>query len=147
MVGAPITVDDPVAAVKEWFQLLTVYCSTVDYDSARQIFAGDVASFGTYADAVRGLDRLQKEQWEQVWPRTSGFRVLMDSVNGGGDVNVAWGMATWESTGYKEGGVEFLRRGRATAVLARSSDGWAAVHTHFSLLPDVSRSTQDPSVS
>jgi ketosteroid isomerase-like protein len=132
----PITADDPLIAVQDWFQLMTLYCSTVDYDSARQIFAGDVASFGTYADAVRGLDRLQKEQWEQVWPRTSGFRVLMDSVFGGGDAHVAWGMATWESTGYDEGGGEFLRRGRATTVLVRSNDRWAAVHTHFSLFPD-----------
>lgn len=145
--GTPITVDDPVAAVEEWFQLLTVFCSSVDYDSARQIFSGDVASFGTYADAVRGLDRLQKEQWEQVWPHTSGFRVLMDSVQGGGDVNVAWGMATWESIGYDEHRAEFLRRGRATVVLTQANDRWAAVHTHFSLFPDVTRSTQDPSDS
>ena len=142
-----ITVNDPATAVEEWFQLLTVYCSSVDYDSARQIFSGDVASFGTYADAVRGLDRLQKEQWEQVWPRTSGFHVLMDSVQAGGDVNVAWGMATWESTGYDEHRAEFLRRGRATVVLAKANDHWGAVHTHFSLFPDVAGSTPEPSAS
>ena len=145
--GPPITVNDPVAAVKEWFQLLTVFCSSVDYDSAREIFSDDVASFGTYADAVRGLDRLQKEQWEQVWPRTSGFHVLMDSVQAGGGVNAAWGMATWESTGYDENRAEFLRRGRATVVLAQANDRWAAVHTHFSLFPDVTRSTQESSAS
>jgi ketosteroid isomerase-like protein len=53
-------------------------------------------------------------------------------------------MAMWESTGYDEKGKEFPRRGRATVVLARSDGRWAAIHTHLSLLPDVSRSKDAP---
>lgn len=145
MPAAEITPDDPRRAVEEWFQLLTTYCSSVDYASARHIFADDVASFGTFADAVRGLDLLQARQWEQVWPKTKGFHVLMDTVHGGGGVDTAWGMGTWESIGFKAGGEEFLRRGRATVVLRRSNGRWAAVHTHFSLFPKASGTTSGDS--
>ncbi len=144
MTAQPITVEDPAAAVRRWFELMTLYCSTVDYGSARTIFSDDVASFGTHADAVNSLDRLQKEQWEQVWPRTEGFRVLMETVRAGGDANIAWGMATWESTGYHETGEAFQRRGRATVVLSRTNGRWLAVHTHFSLHRGISRDTFDP---
>lgn len=139
MAGAPITVEDPISAVQEWFAKLSLYCTTVDYDSAREIFSAEVASFGTLADVVTGLDRLQQEQWEQIWPRTSGFRVLTDTVHAGGDANVAWGMATWTSTGYDERGEAFERPGRATIVLTRSDGRWVAVHTHFSLYRGVSQ--------
>lgn len=132
-----ITSEDPVSAITEWFGKLSRYCSTVDYKSAREIFAEDVSSFGTRADAVTGLDRLQKEQWEQVWPQTSGFRVLMDTVRGGGNAEIAWGMAIWTSTGYDRQGGEFERPGRATVVLTRTRGGWRAVHTHFSLFREV----------
>ncbi|MGH2734991.1 MAG: YybH family protein [Actinomycetota bacterium] len=136
-----ITVEDPTAAVREWFEKLALYCSTVDYESARAIFSPEVASFGTQADAVAGLERLQAEQWEQIWPRTSGFRVLMETVRAGGDANVAWGMATWSSLGYDERGNSFERPGRATVVLTRSTDRWTAVHTHFSLFRGVDQRT------
>jgi ketosteroid isomerase-like protein len=138
---AAIVVDDPHSAVREWFEKLTLYCSTVDYESAREIFAQEVASFGTQADAVTGLDRLQREQWQEIWPRTAGFRVLMDTVRAGGDDKLAWGMATWTSTGFDADGREFERPGRATVVLTRSAGRWRAVHTHFSLYRGVSQET------
>ena len=137
MAGEPITIEDPVSAVAEWFEKLTLYCSTVDYGAAREIVADDVASFGTQADAVAGLDLLQREQWEQVWPSTSGFKVLMDTVRSGGDAGMAWGMAVWTSSGYDEQGLAFERPGRATVVLRRDRGRWEAVHTHFSLFRGV----------
>jgi ketosteroid isomerase-like protein len=139
VVEAAITIEDPVSAVREWFEKMTRYCSTVDYESAREICSDEVASFGTKAGVVAGLDRLQKEQWEQVWPRTSGFRVHMDSVRGSGNADIAWGMAVWSSTGYDQMGQEFERLGRSTVVLNRSDGRWLATHTHFSLRPDDAR--------
>ena len=136
-----IFTPDPSAAVREWFEKLTRYCSSVDYESAREIFSDDVASFGTQADAVEGLDLLQLRQWQEIWPRTSGFHVVMDTVKGGGDDQFAWGMAIWTSTGFDDQGKEFERPGRATVVLRRSVDRWRAVHTHFSLLKGVSQET------
>jgi ketosteroid isomerase-like protein len=138
---AAIVVEEPIAAIREWFEKLTRYCSTVDYESAREIFSEEVSSFGTQADAVTGLDRLQREQWQEIWPRTSDFRVLMDTVHAGGDDQVAWGMATWSSTGFDANGEGFERPGRATVVLMRSEDRWEAVHTHFSLYRGVSQKT------
>lgn len=54
-----IVTDDPSDAVKQWFSMLSRYCASEDYNSTRAIFARDVASFGTKADIVVGLD--QKE--------------------------------------------------------------------------------------
>jgi ketosteroid isomerase-like protein len=100
-----------------------------------------VASFGTRADIVTGLDRLQRNQWEGIWPNIAGFRVDLDSVRGGGNGAAAWGIAVWASTGFHEDGTSFHRPGRATVALERrktsaAPDGeWLAVHTHFSLNP------------
>lgn len=137
MAGELITVEDPVGAIAEWFAKLSSYVSTENYEAARKIVADDVAAFGTQADAVVGLDLLQSEQWEQVWPRTSGFKVLMETVRSGGDAGIAWGMATWTSFGYDEKGLVFDRPGRATIVLRRDGARWEAVHTHFSLFRGV----------
>jgi ketosteroid isomerase-like protein len=136
-----IGVENPAAAVREWFEKLTLYCSRVDYESARQIFSENVASFGTQADAVEGLDLLQRQQWQEIWPRTSGFRVLLETVKAGGDEQFAWGMATWTSTGFDKDGREFERPGRATVVLRRVEGRWLAVHTHFSLYRGVNQET------
>jgi ketosteroid isomerase-like protein len=138
MTETSISVPDPGAAVREWFEKLSVFCSSLDYESARRIFADDVSSFGTHANAVTGLERLQKEQWEQIWPRTSNFRVHMDTVHAGGEGDLGWGMAIWTSLGYTDQSQTFERRGRATVVIARRDGRWVAVHTHFSLfrVPD-----------
>jgi ketosteroid isomerase-like protein len=144
MTDAAIVVEDPAAAVVEWFEKMSRFCSTMDYSSAREIFDEEVASFGTYADAVSGLDVLQQQQWEQVWPRTTGFRVLMETIRSGGVGEIAWGMAIWSSTGYDEAGAEFDRPGRATVVLEKSDGRWKAIHTHFSLLRATNRESHGP---
>ena len=137
----PITGNDHLAIVREWFAQLSSACASVDYEAGRAIFAEDVASFGTKADIVIGLDPLQANQWEGIWPNIKDFRVDLDSVRGGGDGDSAWGIATWTSTGFHESGESFHRPGRATVALERrktetSPEGeWLAVHTHFSLNP------------
>jgi ketosteroid isomerase-like protein len=130
-----ITVINPKAAVTEWFQRLSRYCASVDYTSARPIFADEVVSFGTKADIVSGLDYLQQNQWEGIWPNIQDFQINLASIHAGGDSNVAWGVATWTSTGFHEDGTSFHRPGRATIVLERRNGQWVSVHTHFSLNP------------
>ncbi len=136
-----ITAQGPLGAVREWFAVLSDCCSRVDYASAHGIFAPDVASFGTWADIVTGLDLLQKDQWEGIWPNISNFAINLASVRGGGDENLAWGIALWSSTGFHESGAAFNRPGRATVILERRTVPasqrriWLAVHTHFSLNP------------
>lgn len=138
---SPITTTDYVEAAKEWFTRLRAACATVDYEAGRRIFANDVASFGTKADIVIGLDALQQNQWEGIWPNIAGFEIDLDSVRGGGDRNSAWGIATWTSTGFDESGKSFHRPGRATVTLERKrtelapGGEWLAIHTHFSLNP------------
>jgi ketosteroid isomerase-like protein len=134
---APITTPDPIAAIQEWFSRLSQYCAAVDYGSARTIFAPDVVSFGTKAKIVAGLDPLQANQWEGIWPNIQDFRIELETIQAGGDESYAWGIATWTSTGFDETGRAFDRPGRATVILNRRADRWLAVHTHFSLTPGV----------
>ena len=135
MMSLTITTDDPKRAIVEWFEKLGECCASVDYDSAHSIFADDVLSFGTKADIVSGLDHLQKNQWEGIWPNIRDFKIAMETIHSGGDEDHAWGIVTWTSTGYSEGGSSFDRPGRATVILERRGDRWLSVHTHFSLNP------------
>ena len=130
-----IIIADPKAAVTQWFERLGRYCASVDYSSARAIFADDVVSFGTRADIVAGLDHLQRNQWEGIWPNIQDFQINLDSVHAHGDERMAWGVATWTSTGFHEDGTSFFRPGRATVILERRNGQWLSVHTHFSLNP------------
>jgi ketosteroid isomerase-like protein len=142
--AGPITGADPKAAVSEWFARLGRYCASVDYDSTRAIFAPDVVSFGTRADIVSSLDHLQKNQWEGIWPNIQDFKIDLDSIHAGGDDHVAWGVATWTSTGFHEDGDSFFRPGRATVILERRNGEWLSVHTHFSLNPGTPPRTYGP---
>ena len=128
-----ITAADPKAAVAEWFSRLDKNCAAVDYAATRPIFADDVVSFGTRADIVSGLDLLQLNQWEGIWPNIEDFKINLDNIHAGGDQNMAWGVATWTSTGFNEDGTFFSRPGRATTILERRDGAWVSVHTHFSL--------------
>jgi len=137
----PITVQDHLAAARQWFVRLSTACATVDYEAGLRIFADDVASFGTKADIVTGLAPLHQNQWEEIWPLIADFKVDLDSVRGGGDGDSAWGIAVWNSMGFNERGEPFERPGRATVALERRqtvaapNGEWLAVHTHFSLNP------------
>jgi ketosteroid isomerase-like protein len=133
----PISAVDAAAAaaVREWFARLSRYCAGVDYASTRAIFAGDVVSFGTKAEVVTGLDRLEAEQWRGIWANISDFKIDLASIWSGGEAGLAWGVALWTSTGYDEQGGPFERPGRATIVLERRNGSWLCVHSHFSLKP------------
>jgi ketosteroid isomerase-like protein len=140
----PITIADPQAAVREWFARLSQYCAAVDYPSTHAIFAPDVVSFGTKAKIVSGLEPLQANQWEGIWPNIRDFQIELDTIHSGGDANHAWGIATWTSTGFDEAGRPFHRPGRATVILERRAGTWLAIHTHFSLAPGTPPRTYGP---
>ncbi|MCH7594075.1 MAG: nuclear transport factor 2 family protein [Chloroflexi bacterium] len=131
----PITEADPEDAIRAWFALLGEFCAAIDYDSAEAIFATDVVSFGTRADIVSGLDNLRRNQWEGIWGNIADFKIVPESVRGFGERDIAWGVATWTSTGFDEAHRPFKRPGRATVTLARRDGTWLATHTHFSLNP------------
>jgi ketosteroid isomerase-like protein len=139
-----IIVADPVAAVREWFRRLGEYCAAVDYASARALFAADVVSFGTKAKIVAGLDFLQANQWEGIWPNIQDFQIELETIHAGGDNAFAWGIATWTSTGFDEAGGSFERPGRATIILHRRNGRWLAIHSHFSLAPGTPPHTYGP---
>ena len=144
MASLAITTADPEKAIVEWFEVLGKSCASVDYGSARPIFAEDVLSFGTRADIVSGLDPLQKNQWEGIWPNIRDFKINIGTIHSGGDEHHAWGVATWTSTGFNEDGSSFNRPGRATVILERRQDRWLSVHTHFSLNPGTPPRTYGP---
>jgi len=81
-----ITDSDANVAIVEWFEKLGKYCASVDYDSARAIFAADVLSFGTRADIVSGLEPLQSNQWEGIWPNIQDFKINLDTIHSDGDL-------------------------------------------------------------
>lgn len=139
-----ITAETPEAAVAAWFERLGAHCAAGEYGPARAIVAPDVVSFGTKADVVTGLDHLQENQWEGIWPYIEGFGFDEGSVHAAGQGDVAWGVATWESVGFDESGEPFHRPGRATVVLERRGEDWLAVHTHFSLFPGTPPRTFGP---
>lgn len=139
-----ITVEDPEIAVEEWFDRLGTYCAAGEYEPAREIVAPDVVSFGTKADIVSGLDLLQTNQWEGIWPNIEGFAFDEENIHAAGRDDLAWGVATWESVGFDESGEPFHRPGRATVVLERRDGVWLAVHTHFSLFPGTPPRTFGP---
>ena len=123
------------AAVRAWFETLERCVRSVDYETARGIFAPDVVSFGTRAEIVSGLDALQAEQWSGVWPNISDFTFDLTSLHVAGNGESIWAAVVWTSTGYHEDGTPFARPGRATVTFARRGGRWVATHTHFSLKP------------
>ena len=140
-VTPPITTTDPAEAVEQWFTLLSGYCASVDYDSAEDIVAEDVASFGTATDIVSGRTPLRQGQWESIWGNITDFKMDLDNVYARGSDDQAWGMVTWTSTGYDSDHQPFHRPGRATVTLERREGVWLAVHTHFSLYPGTPQRT------
>lgn len=140
----PVTDADAPTAVRTWFEHLQAAVRAVDYEAGRAIFAADVVAFGTKAGTVQGLDHLQANQWSNIWPTTEGFTVDLDSLHADAEGDLAWGVATWTSTGFDEAGEPFDRPGRVTVLLECREGAWLAVHTHFSLFPGVPQETYGP---
>ena len=133
--------SDDLEDLRQWFRTWGSCVAAVDFQSARPLFSEDVIGFGTHAAFVVGLDALQKEQWEKIWPNIATFRFLVDDLVGAVDGDAAWAAVRWRSTGYDENGTAFDRPGRATVTFRRVSNGWLGTHTHFSLDPGIPQKT------
>ena len=126
-------------ASRAWFGTWGSLVASVDYVSARDLVHPDVIGFGTFMDVVRGLDRLEAQQWRSIWPTIGDFRFLVDQLvsDVSDDGKHAYGIVPWTSTGFHEDGSTYDRPGRATVLFTREheSDPWRAIHTHISLAP------------
>ena len=107
----------------------------VDYDRARPLFADDVVAFGTFAAVVSGRERLEHEQWRNVWPRIQGFTFRLDQLHCLGGEQALCVVVPWDSLGRRDDGQLFNRPGRATLLLVQRGPRWVATHSHFSLAP------------
>ena len=120
----------------DFFDRWTELVRAVDYDTARAMFDPGLVAFGTYADFLVGLDRVEREQWRQVWGNIADYRFRTEALHC--DVSPDRLMATvavpWSSTGFREDGTSFPRNGRATVTLRRDAvqRPWRGVHTHLS---------------
>jgi ketosteroid isomerase-like protein len=133
--------QDDLDPLRDWFRAWGTHVAAVDFQSARPLFSDDVIGFGTHAAFVKGLDALQQEQWERIWPNITDFRFFVDDLVGAIDGNAAWAAVPWTSTGYDEAHNAFDRPGRATVTFRRGADRWLGTHTHFSLHPGVPHRT------
>jgi ketosteroid isomerase-like protein len=148
--GAPAAdAADDLARVRAWFAELARHVQAVDFAAARPLFAEDLIAFGTFTDFIDGRDGAERAQWRNVWQTIDGFAWRLDGVRAlvSPDRLFAVGMAVWDSTGYREDGTPFDRRGRATVSFRRAGTDapWLATHTHMSLFrgtPDASHGTK-----
>jgi ketosteroid isomerase-like protein len=108
---------------------------SADYERARALFAEDVVAFGTFAAVVSGRDRLEHEQWRNVWPTIRDFKFRLDDLHCLGVEKALCVVVPWDSVGRGEDGQFFNRPGRATLLLKPRGDRWVATHSHFSLAP------------
>lgn len=131
--------------VRDWVKGWSDEVAAVDIATARERFDAALVAFGTRADIVVGLDRVEAEQWAPTWPAIEDFEMLVDDahVEVSDDRLMAVVAVGWTSTGIAEDANRFDRPGRATIVLRRSdvSAPWRGVHTHFSLARGVPQTT------
>lgn len=139
MIRTPDT--DDLDRVKSWFRRLSEHVRAVDFAGAHPLFAEDMIAFGTFENFVTSRDRVEAQQWRNVWPVTTDFRYREDDIRAivSPDRLTAIGMGVFDSTGYGEDGAAYQRPGRTTVALSRPAigDDWVAVHTHMSLFRDV----------
>ena len=135
MTGLPTASPELRAVFTEWLERFAGFVREVDYASARPLFHPDVLAFGTHRDVIPGLDAWVATQWDNVWPKTSGFRFDLPATHmlASADEGMAVLVAPWTSTGYEPDGTPFDRPGRATMVFSRLDGAWLCTHSHMSL--------------
>ena len=127
------------AATRAWFvgwlERFSGYVREVDYAAARPLFHQDILAFGTHRDIISGVGAWQSTQWDNVWPKTSGFRFDTDSarVLVSADNTMATVVVPWSSTGYHADGSTFDRPGRASMIFNKDDGAWLCTHSHMSL--------------
>jgi ketosteroid isomerase-like protein len=135
MDSLPTANPDLTQFFRQWLETFAGYVREVDYSAARPLFHPDVLAFGTHNDVIPGLDKWVVTQWDNVWPKTTDFRFVLEqtSVLASPDCLMAIVIAPWTSTGYHPDGQPFPRPGRATMVFSKTADGWLCTHSHMSL--------------
>lgn len=126
----------------DWLDRVSAHVRDVDYGAVRPLVHPDALAFTKQNDVISGLEAWIRTEWDETWPRTSGFRFLPEraEVLASADGTLAVVVAPWTSTGYHQNGTRFDRPGRGTIVFARGPDGrWLVVHCHTSLNPGVPR--------
>ena len=106
-----------------------------DFAGARGIFSLEVVGFGSHASLLVGLDALERDQWQHVWPVIEDFTFLIRDLVCGLSSDLVWIACPWTSSGQERNGTLRPRPGRMTAVLQRVDGRWLAIHTHHSLAP------------
>lgn|SRR5437763_1053745 len=112
---------------------------SIDYSRAHALFAEDVVAFGTFAAVVSGRQRLEREQWRNVWPTIRDFTFRLEELHCLGTKQALCVVVPWDSVGRGPDGQPFNRPGRATLLLAPRGDRWVATHSHFSVAPAPAR--------
>ena len=137
MDALPIANAEITRFFRDWLETFAGFVREVDYASARPLFHPDVLAFGTHNDVIPGLDQWVATQWDNVWPKTTDFRFVLEQtqVLASLDGRMAVVISQWTSTGYHADGQPFPRPGRATMVFTRNGDGdgWLCTHSHMSL--------------
>jgi len=123
------------AIAREFLLQMQACVRTVDYERLRPLFAEGVVAFGTFAQVVVGRDRLEQEQWRNVWPTIQNFTFKLDDLHCLGTSEAICVVVPWTSLGRSPDGAPFDRPGRATLMLSPSGDRYVATHSHFSLAP------------
>lgn len=126
--------------VLAWLSMWESHIREQGLDNAQPLFDGEVHSYGTVMHVASGLPALVQGQWRVVWPRTSGFQFLRETVRGWGNQAQFVVAAEWRSEGIDAQTREpYQRQGRSTVVLQRCASQWKAIHTHFSITPTLER--------
>ncbi len=127
------------AQMRAWLEHWEEQIHALDFATARQGFDEGIASFGTHADIVIGLDQLENGQWRKVWPTIDEFRWRTEQLRSGvsSDRLLGFSIIPWSSIGFHADGTAYDRLGRATILFSRgkATESWRAIHTHISLNP------------
>src|SRR5260370_16377389 len=91
---------------RQWLETFAGYVREVDYASARPLFHPNVLAFGTHNDVISGIDTWTATQWDNVWPKTTDFRFVLEqtSVLASPDSMMAIVIPPWPSTGHHPAG-------------------------------------------
>jgi hypothetical protein len=125
-------VQDALQWLKTWERLI----NETDYQSARELFARDVISFGTLTGEMSGLDELEYGQWRKMWPTIRNFRfcdpiVILPKRN----LSLWIVICRWNSEGKIAVGGWYDRQGRSTLALEGKDNRLLCIHSHFSMEP------------
>lgn len=67
-------------AAKAWMTQFAQAVRQQDFDAGSALFSDAVLGFGTRATRVLDLAQLQIEQWQFIWPNTTGFEFQLEAA-------------------------------------------------------------------